>query len=207
MAKLCEMKVTGKTTGTVVVANSILAGKVTRQVSFNNINQVKGALALERNRIIRIHGELPDSVNEKLEKEGTQRFAAQTFGKATDAPLVGSQEAKFDVPSTEIPEEKLETGEPEKFPAPSTENNDSENEEVKVEAPQFEVPSTENVNEDAPAGVTREEVIAMTIAEMKSHVKSNGIEIKGISKMNNTQLTNALLGHYDEDEMTEEEAE
>lgn len=205
MAKLCEMKVTGKTSGTVVVANNILRGKVTRVVAFNDIKQVKGALSLERNQIIRIHGELPAEVNEKLNKEGVERFSAQTVGKETDAPLAGTQEVKFPEPSTEKPEDENVEGDTlGDFPVPSTENNETE-EVVEGEVEAFDVPSTENTDEDAPAGVTREDIIGMTIAEMKSHIKANGIDIKGISKMNNTQLTNALLTHYGEEEMTEEE--
>lgn len=209
---LCELKVTGKTTGTVVVANSLIAGKVTRLVSFNTIKQIEGALARERTGIIKIVGTLPEHVQEKLSQEGQDRFANQTFGVETNAAISyeAAAMAKLPAPSVEKEEPQIEDPQLGHFPDPSVEK---EEEVIIAEedkgAPQLPTPSVENDEGDdvspASPGLMRSEIIEMTAAQLKTHIKANNLDIKGVSGMNAKKLTNAVLTNYGLDTMTSEE--
>lgn len=208
MAKLCEMKVTGKTSGTVVVANSIFKGKVVKNVAFNTVSQLKGALALENAGIIKIHGELPDNAIAEMRKKGNDPYSQQRFGKETDAPPAEAVSVKMPVPSTKKPEVD-ESAQPKgDFPAPSTENTEKEPELTEDEkgAPGFPAPETKIPAEENTVGSTRADFVEMTAKELKSHIAVNEIKLEGVSKMNATQLKNAVLAHYEMDELSDEEA-
>lgn len=202
MAKLCDMKVSGRTTGTVVVANSILQGKVSKLIAFNTVQQIKGALALDKQQIIKIHGEFPEAVQEKLGDSSVHRLANQTFGKEVESASK-TEELKPANPSQDPPEDDTPNGEISDLNVQTPDTSvpvdpvSPADEDVTGEvAPEFEGPSNEAPDEEVNDGLGREAFLEMTAKELKAHIKANNLEIKGVSGMNAGELKDAVLAHY-----------
>lgn len=210
MAKLCELTVTGKTDGTIVVANRILKGKISRLVPFNTVSQLEGALVVEKNGLIKIEGGIPEHVKSQMSQKGKDRFSNQTFGLAAESNP--EAKAKMPVPSNkkEDVEDVLDPGADSsiaELPVVSNKQEDVEDtsgESADSTIATFSTPSVES-DEEVSKGLTREKIIEMSAKELGQYIKDNKLEITGVSKMNARQLTEKLLEHFGYEALAEDE--
>lgn len=186
MGKLCVLSVKNKKDATIVVANSIIESKMKRDVTFNLVRQLQDALSAERNGLIKIEGNIPKSV---------QAMLTGTKVKAKEESVVEEEEVltEVEVEAEPVVEEVEVEAEAE-----------TEAKEVVEEVKEEVVEVVEEVEEDK-AVLSREEVIAFTVKEMREFIRDNNYQVHGSSKMVSRDLTNAILDILGYDNLTEEE--
>lgn len=186
MSELCKLNVINKKKGTVVVANRIIAPKEKVLVPFSVLQQLRDALAAERNNIIKIASEIPDDVKQLLGDV-----------KEKEEEVKVNQKDKNDE-KVEMPTEKFQDTD-----GLTIDTEKAEDEDLETPTEKLEDVAATNVK-SAP---DRDEIIDFTVKEMRAHLKNFDVEIEGHSKMNSRELTNELLKHYGYEVLAEDEVD
>lgn len=215
METLCELKVKNLKDATVVVASRILSAKETKVVPFKSVSQLQGALIAEKREIIKLETAIPKEVKDKypqlkgkqepveLNEKEELTVKDHTREKQHDLNTESGNEAMAQLAESEEEAVGYEHRHNPQEDANPIVNHTELNEGIAKEM--LENAEEAKAQEGLPSK-SRTEIIDMTLKEMKEFVSSNdNVEIDKYSKMNSSELTNALLDLYGYDKLSGDE--